>query len=101
MTSNEKKPKRSFSPQFRAEAVQLVVTTGRPVKHVADELGIADQSLGLWVKQFNAENEARPGPPLSPAQALELKEALTENARLRMENEFLKKAAAFFARMQP
>ncbi|WP_166790245.1 transposase [Cryobacterium sp. Hh11] len=42
MTSNEKKPKRSFSPQFRAEAVQLVVTTGRPVKHVADELGIAD-----------------------------------------------------------
>ncbi|WP_166806013.1 transposase [Cryobacterium sp. TMT1-3] len=89
MTSNEKKPKRSFSPQFRAEAVQLVVTTGRPVKHVADELGIADQSLGLWVKQFNAENEARPGPPLSPAQALELKEALTENARLRMENEFL------------
>jgi transposase-like protein len=101
LTSNEKKPKRSFSPQFRAEAVQLVVTTGRPVKHVADELGIADQSLGLWVKQFNAENEARPGPPLSPAQALELKEALTENARLRMENEFLKKAAAFFARMQP
>ena len=101
MTSNEKKPKRSFSPQFRAEAVQLVVTTGRPVKHVADELGIADQSLGLWVKQFNAENEARPGPPLSPAQALELKEALTENARLRMENEFLKKAASFFARMQP
>ncbi|TFD50400.1 hypothetical protein E3T46_10890 [Cryobacterium sp. Hh11] len=43
------------------------------------------------MKQFNAENEARPGPPLSPAQALELKEALTENAPLRMENEFLKK----------
>jgi transposase-like protein len=86
LTSNEKKPKRSFSPQFRAEAVQLVIT---------------DQSLGLWVKQFNAENEARKGPPLSPAQALELTEALTENARLRMENEFLKKAAAFFARMQP
>ncbi|TFB83983.1 hypothetical protein E3O45_02440 [Cryobacterium sp. TMS1-20-1] len=59
LTSNEKKPKRSFSPQFRAEAVQLVITTGRPNKHVADELGITDQSLGLWVKQFNAENEAR------------------------------------------
>lgn len=101
MTSNERKPKRSFSPQFRAEAVQLVITTGRPIKHVANELGISDQSLGLWVKQFNAENEARTGAPLSPAQALELKEALTENARLRMENEFLKKAAAFFARMQP
>lgn len=101
MPSNEKRTKRTFSPQFRAEAVQLVVSTGRPIKHVADELGITDQTLGVWVKQFNTENEARPGPALSPAQSLELKEALTENARLRMENEFLKKAAAFFAKMQP
>ena len=43
---SEKKMKRTFSPQFRTEAVQLVVTSGRPIKHVADELGITDQTLG-------------------------------------------------------
>ena len=55
----------------------------------------------MWVKQWRDENAAHPGPDLSPVQAAELKAALTENARLRMENEFLKKAAAFFAKMQP
>jgi len=99
--NSQKSVKRTFSPQFRAEAVQLVVSTGRPIKHVADELGLTDQTLGVWVKQYKSANEARPGPDLSPAQALELREVLSENARLRMENEFLKKAAAFFARMQP
>jgi transposase-like protein len=98
---SERKVKRTFSPQFRAEAVQLVVATGRPIKHVADELEITDQTLGTWVKAWRQENEARPGPDLSPAQAVELTATLTENARLRMENEFLKKAAAFFAKMQP
>lgn len=97
----QKKTKRSYSPQFRAEAVQLVVVSGRPIKHVAQELGIIDQTLGVWVKAWREENEARPGPELDPAQSLELKTALAENARLRMENEFLKKAAAFFAKMQP
>jgi transposase-like protein len=98
---SDRKVKRTFSPQFRAEAVQLVVTSGRPISHVAKELGVTDQTLGVWVKAWRDENEARPGPDLSPKEAAELTAALTENARLRMENEFLKKAAAFFARMQP
>lgn len=98
---DQKRLKRAYSPQFRAEAVQLVVVSGRPITHVARELGVVEQTLGVWVKAWREENEARTGPDLSPAQSLELREALTENARLRMENEFLKKAAAFFAKMQP
>ncbi|WP_172582587.1 transposase [Subtercola boreus] len=96
-----KRLKRAYSPQFLAEAAQLVVVSGRPITHVAKELGIIDQTLDVWVKAWRVENAASPGPDLSPEQSLEPREALSENARLRIENEFLKKAAAFFARTQP
>ena len=41
---------RKFSPQFKAEAVQLVIETGRPIAHVARELGVVEQTLGNWVR---------------------------------------------------
>ena len=51
---DQKRSKRAYSPQFRAEAVQLVVVSGRPITHVAKELGIVDQILGVWVTQPSA-----------------------------------------------
>jgi transposase-like protein len=89
--------RRKFSPQFRAEAVQLVIATGKPVAEVARDLGVNDGTLGNWVKAWrdaNPELEAE----LSPLERARMKELEDENRRLRMENEFLKKAAAFFAR---
>lgn len=97
---------RKFSPQFKAEAVQLVIETGRPIAHVARELGVVEQTLGNWVKAWR-DAHPDPGddnahsPGLSPLEAARMKELEDENRRLRMENEFLKKAAAFFARTQP
>ena len=41
--------RRKFSPQFRAEAVQMVIETGRPIAEVARDLGIHDGTLGNWV----------------------------------------------------
>jgi transposase-like protein len=92
--------RRRFSPQFKAEAVQLVIETGRPVAEVARDLGIHDGTLGNWV---NAWRRAHPEPdqPLSPVERVRVQEMEAEIRRLRMENEFLKKAAAFFARTHP
>ena len=89
--------RRRFSPQFKAEAVQLVIETGKPVAEVARDLGVNDGTLGNWVKAWRDANPERE-PALSPVERARMKELEDEVRRLRMENEFLKKAAAFFAR---
>jgi transposase len=92
--------RRRFSPQFKAEAVQMVIETGKPIAEVARDLGIHDGTLGNWV---NAWRRGHPEPEkaLSPVERARVEELEDENRRLRMENEFLKKAAAFFARAHP
>ena len=92
--------RRKFSPQFKAEAVQMVIETGKPIAVVARDLGVHDGTLGNWVNAWRHEHP-EPDQPLSPVERARVKELEEENRRLRMENEFLKKAAAFFARAQP
>src|SRR5438270_748012 len=89
-----------FSPQFKAEAVQMVLETGKPVAEVARDLGINEGTLGNWVNIWRRDNP-EPVPDLNPVERARVKEMEDEIRRLRMENEFLKKAAAFFARTQP
>ncbi len=48
--------RRKFSPQFKAEAVQFVIETGRPINEIAKELEIHEGKLGHWVKQWKDEN---------------------------------------------
>jgi Transposase and inactivated derivatives len=48
--------RRKFSPHFKAEAVQFVIETGRPVAEVARELEINEGTLGNWVNQWKADN---------------------------------------------
>ena len=57
--------RRKFSPQFKAEAVQLVIETGKPIAEVARDLGVNDGTLGNWVKAWrdaNAESELELSP---------------------------------------
>jgi transposase len=89
--------RRKFSPQFKAEAVQMVIETGKPITEVARDLGVNDGTLGNWVKAWRDANP-EPETALSPMERARMNELEEENRRLRMENEFLKKAAAFFAR---
>jgi transposase-like protein len=89
--------RRKFSPQFKAEAVQMVLETGKPIAEIARDLGVHEGTLGHWLAKWRQENP-EPTPDLSPVERARVKELETENRRLRMENEFLKKAAAFFAR---
>ena len=92
--------RRKFSPQFKAEAVQMVIETGKPIAEVARDLGIHDGTLGNWVNAWRREHP-EPDQAISPVERARVKELEDENRRLRMENEFLKKAAAFFARTHP
>lgn len=88
--------RRKFSPEFRDEAVKMVIETSRPVAEVARELGIVEGTLGNWVNAYRREH-AGEEPPLSVDERARLREMERENRELRMENEFLKKAAAYFA----
>lgn len=89
--------RRSYSAEYKVEAVKLVIETSRPVALVARELGIVEQTLGNWVKQYRRDH-AGDEPELSVPERARLRELERENREIRIENEFLKKAAAYFAR---
>jgi transposase len=83
-----------FSPQFKAEAVQMVLETKRPIADVARDLGINEGTLGNWVNRYR-QDHPEPDSPLTPVDRARLAQLEDENRKLRMENEFLKKAAAY------
>ena len=88
--------RRKFSPEFRDEAVQEVLTSGRGIAEVARSLGIHEGTLGNWIKlhrEINPESE----PPLTVSERARLRELEKEVVQLRAENAFLGKASAFFA----
>ena len=89
--------RRKYDPEFREGAVRIVRETNKPIAKVAEDLGLHPGTLGNWVIRYRAENP-EPVKALSPLDAARLAEVEEENRRLRMENEFLKKAAAFFAK---
>ena len=59
--------RRRFTDQFKAEAVQLVLQTGRPIAEIARELQINEGTLGNWVNVWRKENP-EPEPELSPVE---------------------------------
>ena len=91
--------RRKFTREFKISAVQLVNEQGYSIPQVAKSLGIDPTCVRGWVAKFSAE--AAGGAPRGPGtQAAEIQRLRKENARLLMEREILKKAAAFFAREQ-
>ena len=89
--------RRKFTDQYKAEAVELVVNSGRPVAEIARDLGINEGTLGNWVQLAKKRGEFTEK-PLEIDERAELKELRDENRRLKMEREILKKAAAWFAK---
>jgi transposase len=85
-----------YPPEFRREAVELVRASGRPVKEIAKDLGVADQTLRNWVDR--AEVDAGRAAGLTSDEKAELRELRRRVRTLEMERDVLKKAAAFFAR---
>ena len=92
-------PRRKFTREFKSSAVKLVHEQGYTVAQAAKSLGIDSNSLRNWLEKFS--DEAGPAPAGDAAIKAELQRLRKENARLLMEREILKKAAAFFAKEQP
>ena len=91
--------RRTYTPEFKAEAVKLVTEQGYSVAEAARSLGIHETLLRSWKQALEAKGpDAFPGQGKFPALEEELRRLRAENKRLLAERDILKKAAAFFAR---
>ncbi len=88
--------RKSYTPKYRREAAHLVIDTGRTIAEVARDIGVGEALLGRWVA---IERSRMDDPPeaMDADERAELERLRRENAELRVDREFLKKAAAFFA----
>ncbi len=90
--------RRSFSQEFKIEAVRMVVEQGRDLFQVCEDLEIRADMLRKWVKKFeNDGNHAFPGSGRIKPEDEETRRLRREVERLRMERDILKKAVAIFS----
>ena len=93
----ERRQRRSFSDEFKAGAVGLVLDEGKTVAQVARDIDLTPSALAGWVEQARADrSKGKTG--LTTEERLELAKLRKENRELRQERDILKKAAAFFAK---
>src|SRR4029450_1309681 len=93
-----KRTRRSFTEEFKASAVRLVLEEGKSVGAAARDLDLTESSLRNWVERARADRgTGKPG-ALTSAEREELTRLRKENRILQEEREILKKAAAFFAK---
>lgn len=87
---------RKYSNELRERAVRLYFESGRPVAHVANDLGIGKEALRQWVRQAEADQGVRPE-LLTTNERAELKRLRKENVELKRANAILKDASVYFA----
>lgn len=85
--------RRKFTPEFKAEAVEMVKAADGNIAKVARELGIYDSSLGNWVRQAREAEEGGP----SAEERTEIRQLRRELDRVTRERDILAKAVAFFS----
>jgi transposase len=90
------KERRSFSPEYKEQVARMVVEESRAIPSTAREIGVNQQTLRNWVNEYR-RNHAGDEPPLTLPERARLRELEKEVRELRLEKEFLGKAAAFFA----
>jgi transposase len=99
----ESRQRRSFTDEYKEQAVELVISSARSIGSVAKELGLRDSVLRRWVEKRGLEPRAAPRRSATQAalpsadQAAEIARLRQENERLRMERDILKKSIAIFA----
>jgi transposase len=86
-----------YPPEYRAEAIRLVRSSGKPVAQIARQLEVCSETLRLWVRQADID-EGRRHDGLTTEETEEVRRLRREVKTLREEREILLKAAAFFAR---
>jgi transposase len=101
MEEKPKKPRRAqrtFTPEFKAEAVRLVVEEGKTASQVARDLDLTHSCLCGWIRQAKVDGGKGPPGALTAAERERLRQLEKENRVLRMERDILSKATAFFAK---
>jgi transposase len=94
----ERRKRRSFTPEFRAEAVKLVREGSKSLPQVAKDLDLTESALRNWVREADGGTGLESADALTTGEREELVRLRKENRQLTMERDFLKKAAAFFAK---
>ncbi len=93
------RPRRTYTPEFKTEAVKLVTEKGYSVAEAARSLGIHQTLLRSWKNALlDKGDQAFPGQGKLPPLEEEVRRLRAENKRLLAERDILKKAAAFFAK---
>jgi transposase len=95
--TSERRPRRKFTDEFKADAVAMVEESGGQIAKVAKELGIYDSSLGNWVRQAREEAAGAP----TAGERSEIRELKRELERVKRERDILGKATAYFSVRDP
>ncbi len=90
------RPRRSFTPEFKADIVEQCRRGDRSIGQVARDFNLTETAVREWCRQADIDDGQRPGP--TSAEREELAQLRRENRRLREDVEVLKRATAFFAK---
>ena len=91
--SNENRARKEYSEEFKIEAVRLVQSGERRQAEAARNLGVSSSTISKWVKEAEEKGSGR-----TREESVEIKKLQAEVRRLKLEQEILKKAAAYFAK---
>ena len=95
MERKKPRPRRSFTPEFKAEIVECCKRGDRSIGQVANDFDLGETAVRAWVKQAEIDEGDRPG--LTTEERAELTRLRRENRRLQMDVDLLRRATAFFA----
>jgi transposase len=93
---NGRRPRRSFSDEYKAEVIELCRTSGKSVAQVCRDLGLGETAVRRWIAQAEIDAGRRPG--LTTDEHAELVALRKEVRVLREERDILKRATVFFAK---
>lgn len=96
MEKRQQRPRRSFTPEFKAEVVELCRAGDRSIGQVARDLDLTETSVRKWLAQADIDAGLREG--FTTAEREELARLRKENRQLREDRDILRRATAFFAK---